>query len=72
MHPSESTGGTDTLQVQDPKLRHAVHQESITEDGEEGKRDRCFWELLGNRGCSRSDLYSASSLKGPGSQPSFL
>ena len=39
MHPSESTGGTDTDQVEDAKLEHAVHQVGITEEEEEGKRD---------------------------------
>jgi hypothetical protein len=41
LHTPESTGDTDTIQVQDPKLEHAVHQESKTEDRKEGKRDGC-------------------------------
>lgn len=37
MRPSESTGGTDTNQVEDAKLEHAVHQVGLIEDEEEGK-----------------------------------
>lgn len=41
VHPSESTGGTDTEEVEDAKLERTLRQESTTEDEEEEKRDGC-------------------------------
>lgn len=41
VHLSESTGDTDTIQVEDDKTEHAVHQRSTAEDAEEGKRGGC-------------------------------
>lgn len=39
VHPSENTGGTDTVEVEDAKLERVLLQGSITEDEEEEKRD---------------------------------
>ena len=64
VHPPKSPGRTDIVQVEDPKLECAVHQVSITEDEEEGKRvdvlENCRepWQI-------GADLYTGSFLKDP-------
>lgn len=64
MHPSKSTGGTDTVQVEDPKLECAVHQVSITEDEEEGKKVNVL-EICREPSQFGTDLYTGLLLTEP-------
>lgn len=64
MHPSESTGRTDTVQVDDSKLEHTVNQGCISEDErKDGGMD--VHENCRDHSCYGADLYTCPSFLGP-------